>query len=159
MDTYASIKDPADNFFEIDPSTILTDCHVGIVISVHCRFTEPQRVILDYQPRFSQFDMRIIDSEGNDVPYFGFHAPINHHAMKMADPTYKINPRFISINKPHGKNYIPIGFAMIHLGLGHENKVQDEEEFSHPYEWLSKVSDVVSEGRSVLVSFKILMQN
>jgi len=66
LDTYASIKDPADNFFEIDPSTILTECtiHAGIVISVHCGFTEPQRVILDYQARFSQFDMRIIDSKG-----------------------------------------------------------------------------------------------
>jgi len=103
--------------------------------------------------------MRIIDSKGKDVTYFGFHAPINHHAMKMADPNYKINPKFIGITKPRGKNFIPISFAMMHMGLWHDATLKDEEEFSHPYEWLSKVSDVKAEGRSVLVSFTIHIKN
>lgn len=150
LDKYASIKDPADNFFEIDPSTILTEfaIHAGIIISVHCGFTEPQKVILDYQPQFGQYNMRIIDAEGKDVPYFGFHAPINHHALKMADPNYKVNPQFISMVKAPGTTCIPIGFAMMHMGIG--NADQDQEEFSHPYEWLANVSEAIAGGISVL---------
>jgi len=156
LDKYASIKDPTDNFFEINPSTILTDfaIHAGIIISVCCGFTQPQKVILEYHPQLSQYNMRIIDHEGTDVPYYGFHAPINHHAMKMANPTYKVNPKFIAKNRAPGTTFISIGYAMMHLNLGTNTEAKDEdEEFSHPYEWLSNVSDATAEGRSVLVSF------
>jgi len=98
--------------------------------------------------------MRIIDNEGKNVPYYEFHAPINHHDMKMTDPTYKVNPNFIVKNRAPGTTFIPIGYAMMHLNLGTNAEAQDEdEEFSHRYEWLSNVSDATAEGRSVLVSF------
>lgn len=98
LNNIGSIKDPADNFFEIDISTILTEftINVGLVISYHCGFQQPHKVILDYQPNFNQFDMRIINDQGIDIPCLRFHNPINQHALKFAEPSYKVNPQFIS---------------------------------------------------------------
>lgn len=55
-----------------------------------CGFVDPQRVILCYQIFDNQFNMRIFNDEGLDIPYYGFHFPTNHHAKRVTDPFYTL---------------------------------------------------------------------
>ena len=90
---YGSIKDPCDNFFEIDTSNILSD---GVIrprklIATFCGFLQPQRVILHYQPEYNQYDIRIIDNAGINMLYLGLHYLINQNTIKLSDPTHQDN--------------------------------------------------------------------
>lgn len=87
---YGWIKDPAGNYIRINVSRVVQR-HIipeGLMISQRYGFLAPQMVLLCYQIFDNQFNMKIADDEGVDIPYFGFHHPKNHHAMRLADPTY-----------------------------------------------------------------------
>jgi len=121
-----------------------------------CGFHQPQQVIFDYQRHFNQFNMRIIDNDGIDVPYYGFHYPVNVHAKKFADPNYEVHPQLISIPRAGEDMYIPLGFAMQHMNINplifeaHQNP--DLMPLLYPFEWFSHVSKAISKGKSVMVS-------
>jgi hypothetical protein len=163
VDIFGSIKDPCDNFFEIDTSNILSEGVIrpGDIIATYCGFHQPQRVILDYQPPFNVFNMWIIDNEEKDIPYFGIHNPINYHAIKLADPTKHVNPMYVGLVRKNGKKFISKGFAMKHMNLQaivDEHETEQPEENSddqvhiqHHFEWFQHVSTATSEGKSVLV--------
>jgi hypothetical protein len=168
MDIFGSIKDPCDNFFEIDTSNILSEgvIRAGDIIATYCGFHQPQRVILDYQPDGNVYNMRIIDNEGKDIPYFGIHNPINYHAIKLADPTKHVNPMYVGLVRKNGKRFISKGFAMKHMNLqpilNEQPANQQDENLDHqdhveyPFEWFQNVSKATSEGNSVLVKCFIL---
>lgn len=107
MDIFGSIKDPCDNFFEIDTSKILSEGVIrpGNIIATYCGFHQPQRIILDYQPQFNVYNMRIIDNEGKDIPYFEIHNPIKYHAIKLVDPTKHVNPIYVGSVRKNAKNF------------------------------------------------------
>jgi len=54
-ETYGAIKDPVDNFFEIDTSGIISENNIrtGILIATYCGFLQPQKVILEYEQDFN----------------------------------------------------------------------------------------------------------
>jgi hypothetical protein len=153
--------DPAGNYFEINTSTIISDntIHAGLTLSKYCGFLQPQKVIFDYQPDFNQFNMRIIDNQGKDVPYYGFHYPVNEHAKKIADPNYEVHPQLISKPTSDEEMYIPIDYAMQHMNLNPLIfEAQQNPELMpllYPFEWFSDVSKAISKGKTVMVSYII----
>jgi hypothetical protein len=164
MDIFGSIKDPCDNFFEIDTSKILSEGVIrpGNIIATYCGFQEPQRVILDYQPHGNVYNMRIIDIEGNDIPYFGIHHPINYHAIKLADPTKHVNPIYVGLVRKNGKRFISKGFAMKHMNCKAiideqatdkpEESLYVKDHVEYPFEWFQNVSTATSQGQCTLVT-------
>jgi len=103
--------------------------------------------------------MHIIDNEGKDVPYYGFHYPVNVHAKKIVDSNYEVHPQLISIPRAIEDMYIPLGFAMQHMNINplifevHQNP--DLMPLLYPFEWFSDVSKAISKGKSVMVSYII----
>jgi hypothetical protein len=99
---YGWLKDPAGNYVRIDTKMILSNNIIsgGKMISIRCGFNAPQRVILCYEVQENQFNMRIVDEHGEDIPYYGTHYPTNHHAMKVADPNYVPPIEFLSLVEP-----------------------------------------------------------
>lgn len=100
--------------------------------------------------------MRIIDGEGKDIPYYGFHYPINEHAKKLADPTYQVDPSFIFTYKAEEDMYIPIGYGMEHMNISEKmlEASQNPELLPelYPFEWFYDVTKAISKGKSVMVS-------
>ncbi|XP_024639800.2 uncharacterized protein [Medicago truncatula] len=175
---YGWIKDPAGNYIRIDLSKIVTENLIpgGLMISRTCGFAEPQRVVLFYQTFDNQFNMRIVDDRGLDIPYFGFHYPINHHVRRVADPSYVSPKSFISVvDSPNddGEVGLPIPFEMFGEfvaveDVGHEAgntvvngpyQIPENDEPVHipavdgepeEYIWTLKVTQAVADGRSVM---------
>lgn len=102
LHNYGWIKDPGGCYVRIDAKMILSNNIIsgGKMLSIRCGFTAPQRVILSYEVDENQFNMRIVDEHGEDIPYYGTHYPTNHHSMKVADPNYVPPIEFLSLVKP-----------------------------------------------------------
>jgi hypothetical protein len=143
----------------------------GRIIARYCGFNEPQKVILDYKVNDNQFNMRIVDGEGNDVPYFGFHYPENIHAKILANPNLQVNPRYVDvIGPPDGGLFLPFEFAMLWMeelnGVNDDSLIQflqlsdehnetsesDEDVPAFDFQWTLDVTRPVAKGRSDLVS-------
>lgn len=41
--------------------------------------------------------MRIVDGNLNEIVYYGFHYPTNHHARRVVDLSYSSPPTFVSM--------------------------------------------------------------
>jgi hypothetical protein len=100
--------------------------------------------------------MRIIDDGGKDIPYYGFHYPINEHDKKLADPNYEVDPAFIFTYQADEDMYIPIGFGMEHMNIS-EKMLEATQNPNllpelYPFEWFCDVSKAISKGKSVMVS-------
>jgi len=136
-----------------------------------------------YQTIDNQFNMRIVDDDGLDIPYFGFHYLTNHHARKVADPCYVSPKSFISVvNSPNeeGEIGLAIPFEMFkdYVAVSNIGDVEEgvavDGQFQIPendepvhipttdgkpeeYIWTLKVTQAVVDGRSVLVSVSICL--
>lgn len=96
---------PAGTYLRVDTTRIMNENVIpgGKAIALHCGFNAPHKVILCYQVVDNLFYMRIVDDEGQDIPWFGAHHPTNYHAMKLADPSFVVPIGFKSVVEP-GKN-------------------------------------------------------
>lgn len=176
---YGWFKDPADTYLRVDTTRIMNENVIpgGKAIALHCGFNAPHKVILCYQVVDNLFYMRIVDDEGQDIPWFGAHHPTNYHAMKLADPSFVVPIGFKSLVEP-GKNegetsmplpydlfndrirqaqedqavagFFEIGNEPIHVAAGNG---KPEE-----YIWTIKVTKSVAEGKSVMVSLNECLQ-
>jgi hypothetical protein len=168
---YGWIKDPAGNYIRIDLSGIVQQNMIpgGLFISQRCGFVAPQRVFFCYQVLHHQFNMKIVNDEGLDIPYFGFHYPTNHHAMRLADPTYVPPVCCVSVVDSPDEDgevamLIPYDmfkdfFAAYNAGgsnqvPGHDDPVQHipgGDGKPEEYLWTLTVNEAVAAGSQVLV--------
>lgn len=171
---YGWIKDPAGNYIRIDLTKVVEQNMIpgGVMISRSCGFVVPQTVVLCYQIFDNQFNMRIVDDGGLDVPYFGFHYPTNHHARRVADPFYVCPRCFVSaVDSPDvdGSVGLAVPSEMFKDYVGEVNafglgadfafEIPDNDVPIHipaadgepeEYIWTLKVTRAVADGRSVL---------
>ncbi|KEH17511.1 hypothetical protein MTR_0010s0320 [Medicago truncatula] len=163
------IKDPAANYIRIDVSGVVQTHMIpgGLLISQKCGFMAPQRVILCYQIFDNQFNMKIVDDDGADIPYYGFHHPENQHAMSLADPTYVPPQEFVSFadEDENGEFGVNIPYEMFKHLLISDNAADDSDDDPVKYDpihiparegqteeyiWPVKVTRAIAEGRNVL---------
>lgn len=175
---YGWIRDPAGNYIRMDLTKVIEESMIpgGLMISQHCGFVASQRVVLCYQIFDNQFNMRIVTDEGVDIPYFGFHSPINYHAMKVADPAFVAPVGFISVvDDPNddGDVGMAIPFELFKDYMVVNNSVDGQPDIEGPtpmyapadnglpeeYIWSVNVSVAVAEGRSVLHIPRFVVEN
>jgi hypothetical protein len=172
-------KDPAGTYLRVDTTRITTENVIpgGKAIALHCGFNAPQKVSLCYKVVDNLFYMRIVDDQGEDIPWFGAHHPENYHAMKLADPSFVVPIGFKSLVEP-GQNdeettmalpyelfkdrtirqaqeeaisgFFEIGHEPIHVTAG-DGKPEE-------YIWTIKVTKSVAEGKSVMVTLNECLQ-
>jgi hypothetical protein len=174
VQNYGWIKDPAGSYVRIDTNMILSNNVIsgGKRISRRCGFIAPQRVILCYQVEDNQFNMRIVDEHGEDIPYYGTHYPTNHHAMKVVDPNYVPPIEFLSLMEPPSSNDGQVSTAMpyelfkdnlqgveeVEIFEINDEPVYVDGEDGQPeeYLWTMKATQNIVNGISVMVRFLLI---
>jgi len=171
-------KDPAGTYIRVDTTRIITENVIpgGKAIALHCGFNAPQKVSLCYQVVDNLFYMRIVDDEGQDIPWFGAHHPENYHEMKLADPTFVVPICFIFVVEP-GQNEGETTMALPYELFKDCMRQAEEEAIAgfyeigdepihvtggngKPEEYIRtiKVTKAIAEGKSVMVSLNEFLQ-